>query len=118
MNKKQNNWSGANNPYISLPKLVMHYEPNESGDSTKRRMNEFDLNEFFRAEYVDDNAEFIYKRSSKWLSLIVVNIFKVVLVQIQVLKASHALRRFRHGYLNHTLWFLPDVKFNNEKFTI
>ena len=72
--KAKSNWSGANNPYISLPKLVMlTYElPTELKEiALKGEMNEFDLNEFFRAEYVDDNAEFIYKKEvQKWLSLI------------------------------------------------
>ncbi len=114
--KAKSNWSGANNPYISLPKLVMlTYElPTELKEiALKGEMNEFDLNEFFRAEYVDDNAEFIYKKEvQKWLSLIRGQYLQGGFSPDSGVKKPPMPYEDSEllSYLNHTLWFLPDVK--------
>ena len=58
------NWKNKNNPYKSLPRMVMmtYQLPEQITQITSSgEYNEFDLNVFFKAKGELDNSEFIYK---------------------------------------------------------
>jgi len=103
------------NPYLELPKIVMlTYElPNELRDiALKGEMNEFDLNEFFKAEIINNKATFIYKDSvQKWLSLIRGQYLQGGFSPDSGVKKPPL--PFDDAelltYMNHSLWFLPNV---------
>ncbi len=104
-----------NNPYIELPQMVlMTYKmPEEIRKvALKGEYNEFDLNEFFRAEKSSESLyEFVHKESvQKWLNLL----------QGQYLPSEEEHLKTRTNppmpYSDsrllsacHTLWFLPNV---------
>ena len=121
--RAKSEWEDAlTNPYLELPQMVlMTYQlPDEVRNVALRgEMNEFDLNEFFRAEEVlDENRKptgkhrFIHKSEVQmWLSLI----------RGQYLQAGfkpdvggtkpplpYADSELL-AYLNHSFWFLPNV---------
>ncbi len=72
--KAKNNWKGPNNPYEELPTMVlMTYQmPHDLGRLIDQyNMDEFDLNEFFRAEGFETNAKFIHESAvQKWLDIL------------------------------------------------
>ena len=72
--KAKSAWVGQNNPYASLPRMVlMTYQLPDSIKeiAMKGEFNEFDLNIFFSATGDGANAEFKYKDEvQKWLELI------------------------------------------------
>ncbi|BAY52221.1 putative uncharacterized restriction enzyme [Thermostichus vulcanus NIES-2134] len=114
--KAKAEWQGPDNPYADLPRMVlMTYQlPDAIREvAMKGEFNEFDLNEFFSAEGVGDQAHFKYEEEvQKWLDLI---------------RGAHlptSLDNLRLGaqkpplpysdvrllsVLSHTLWFLPSV---------
>nr|BAL53712.1 restriction endonuclease [uncultured Gammaproteobacteria bacterium] len=114
--KAKAEWQGPDNPYAALPRMVlMTYQlPDAIREvAMKGEFNEFDLNEFFSAEGVGDQAHFKYEEEvQKWLDLI---------------RGAHlptSLDNLRLGaqkpplpysdvrllsVLSHTLWFLPSV---------
>ena len=87
------------NPYLELPKMVMMtYEmPSELKDiALKGENNEFDLNEFFRAEGSGEDAKFIYEKEvQKWLSLIRGQYLQGGFSQIRESKIHHFLTKTR-----------------------
>ena len=110
------NWRGKDNPYLSLPRMVlMTYQlPNSIHEiASKGEFDEFDLNQFFVAEGSDEKANFKYKEHvQKWLDLIRGS-FKETNLDDLKLKSKKPPMPFSHqplkSVLNHTLWFLPSV---------
>lgn len=67
-------WEGARNPYAEMPTMVMmtYQMPDDLGRLTEQYdMNEFDLNEFFKAEGIGEEARFVHEKAvQKWLDII------------------------------------------------
>lgn len=117
--RAKEDWVSSNNPYLSLPRMVMlTYQIPESirQIAMQGEFNEFDLNVFFSAKYDDgdsvENSRFVYESEvSKWLQLIRgsylpsnVDDLKIVQKPAMPYSDSRLLK-----VLNHTLWFLPNV---------
>ena len=109
-------WKGENNPYASLPRMVMmtYQMPNEIRSvAMAGEFNEFDLNVFFSAEGEGRMAEFVYKDEvQKWLDLIRGAYTENVVSDLK-LKSEKPPMPFSHApllkTLTHTFWFLPSV---------
>ena len=115
--KAKNEWIGSNNPYISLPRMVMMtYKIPDSirQIAMQGEFNEFDLNVFFSAEGKGENAKFKYENEvQKWLDLIrgsylPSNIDDLKLGQDKRPPMPYSDARLL-GVLQHTLWYLPNV---------
>ncbi len=114
--KAKSEWNGENNPYASLPRMVlMTYQLPDSIKeiAMKGEFNEFDLNIFFSANGEGSNAEFKYKDEvQKWLELIR-GAFSETSIDNLKMGASKPPMPFSHApllkVLNHTFWFLPTV---------
>ena len=110
------NWQGENNPYASLPKMVLltYKIPNSIEEIAKGgEYDEFDLNEFFSAVGTDEKAEFKHKEHvQKWLNLIRGSFAETAVDDLK-LGAEKPPMPYSDttllGLLNHTLWFLPNV---------
>ena len=72
--KSKEEWIGEDNPYLSLPRMVMltYRMPDDIRNiALSTEFNEFDLNEFFSASGLGDKAIFKYENEvQKWLDLI------------------------------------------------
>lgn len=100
------------NPYAALPKMVMmtYRMPDSITEiAAQGEFDEFDLNEFFRAE----GEEFVHEEYvQKWLNLIRGAYTENV---VSELKQGNEKPPMPYsdvrlmGYLQHTFWFLPDV---------
>lgn len=109
-------WKGENNPYASLPRMVMmtYQLPDSISEVAKLgEFNEFDLNIFFSAKGSGQIAKFKYEDEvQKWLDLIRGS-FMVTTIDNLKLGAKKPPMPFSHGkllnVLNHTFWFLPSV---------
>ena len=109
-------WQGENNPYASLPRMVMMtYQLPDAIRSVAMagEFNEFDLNVFFSAEGEGYNAEFVYKDEvQKWLDLIR-GAYAENIVSDLKLRTERPPMPFSHApllrTLTHTFWFLPSV---------
>ena len=105
-------WKGEDNPYAQLPKMVMlTYQMPESISeiASQGEFDEFDLNEFFRAE--DDY--FIHEEYvQKWLDLIRGSYTESIVTDLK-LGAEKPPMPFSDSrllsYLQHTYWFMPSV---------
>lgn len=113
------NRKGEDNPYAALPKMVMlTYKVPDSITAyaaIDEGYDEFDINEFFRAEPQEkgraETAKFIYEESvQKWLKMIEGNYMPVDGLK---LGAERPPMPFSDttllNVLSHTLWFLPNV---------
>lgn len=110
------NWEGENNPYASLPRMVMltYQMPDSIREiAMGGEFNQFDLNIFFAAKGEGENAKFVYETEvQKWLDLIRGSYMET---QIDNLKqgAKKPPMPFSDGrlisLLTHTFWFLPTV---------
>lgn len=113
------NWTGyGENPYAALPKMIMMtYKVPDSitNVATSEGYDEFDINEFFRAECEDKNkpetARFVYEDYvQNWLKMIQGNYMPVDGLK---LGAERPPMPFSDttllNVLSHTLWFLPNV---------
>ncbi len=114
--KAKKEWKGENNPYASLPRMVMmtYQLPNEIQQiATKGEFNEFDLNVFFSAEGRGDKASFKYEDEvQKWLNLIrgqFSGTFEADLKQGKKKPPMPFSDSRLLGILQHTFWFLPNV---------
>ena len=110
------NWLGEDNPYSSLPRMIlMTYKVPDyiSHIANEGEFDEFDLNTFFAAKYENDEAEFIYKDEvQKWLDLIRGQ-------NLESIKDNLKLKNKKPPYpysdsrllslLSHTFWYLPNV---------
>lgn len=109
-------WKGDNNPYASLPRMVMMtYQLPESIINIAQggEFNEFDLNVFFSADGEKENARFKYEDDvQKWLDLIR-GAYMPTTVDNLKLGAQKPPMPFSHApllnTLTHTFWYLPDV---------
>ena len=107
-------WTENDNPYASLPRMVlMTYQlPEDIREiAMGGEFDEFDLNVFFAAEGEGENAIFKYEDEvQKWLNLIRGS---HNLVGDLRLGAQKPPMPFSHApllsVLNHTFWFLPSV---------
>ena len=109
-------WVGADNPYETLPRMVlMTYQMPDSITRIARQgeFDEFDLNVFFSAEGRGAAARFKYEEYvQKWLDLIRGS-FKETAVDDLKRGAEKPPMPFSDvtllSTLTHTLWFLPNV---------
>ncbi len=109
-------WVGNNNPYKSLPRMVMMtYQMPESITqiTDTGEFNEFDLNEFFKAEGEEEEAKFKHENYvQQWLDLIRGSGFNNIYTNLQ-LGENKPVLPFADSrlinLLNHTFWFLPSV---------
>jgi hypothetical protein len=111
------NWKGpGDNPYISLPKMIMmtyKLPPQIEQVALKGEFNEFDLNTFFTAEGEGYKAKFIYEDEvQNWIDLIR-GAFSPTTEENLKLGAERPPMPFHDirlkQLLNHTFWFLPSV---------
>jgi hypothetical protein len=104
------------NPYASLPRLVLmtYTLPDDIRQVAEMgEFNEFDLNEFFRAEGDGDEARFEHEDEvQKWLDLIR-GAYRGTTVDDLKLGRERPPLPFADArlmeVLNHTFWFLPSV---------
>ncbi len=109
-------WRGDNNPYASLPRMVMMtYQLPDSirNIALQGEFNEFDLNEFFAATGDADDAKFKYEAEvQKWLDLIRGALLETTVDNLKM-GAKKPPMPFADtrllGILSHTFWFLPSV---------
>jgi len=109
-------WTGANNPYASLPRMVMltYQMPDSIAQiAMQGEFDGFDLNIFFKAEGEGHAAHFKYEDEvQKWLDLIR-GAFSETTVDNLKMGAKKPPLPFSHApllkVLNHTFWFLPSV---------
>ncbi len=114
--RAKENWVGNDNPYESLPRMVMltYQLPDSIREiAMKGEFNEFDLNVFFSAEGAGANARFKYEDEvQKWLDLIR-GAYLPTTVDNLKLGAEKPPMPFSHApllrVLSHTFWFLPSV---------
>ncbi len=109
-------WSDPDNPYAALPRMVlMTYQlPDAIREiAMQGEFNEFDLNVFFSAEGVGEQARFKYENEvQKWLDLLrgaflPANIDELRLGAEKPPLPYSDVRLLK--VLSHTLWFLPSV---------
>jgi hypothetical protein len=114
--KAKEEWQGADNPYAALPRMVlMTYQlPDTIREiAMQGQFNEFDLNVFFSAEGVGNQARFKYEDEvQKWLDLIRGAYLHTSIDNLR-LGAQKPPLPFSDvrllNVLSHTLWFLPSV---------
>lgn len=109
-------WVGDNNPYASLPRMVMlTYQLPEAirEIAMQGEFDEFDLNAFFSAQGEGDFASFKYKDEvQKWLDLIRGSYQETAVdnLKLGVEKPPMPFSDVRlRNLLSHTFWFLPSV---------
>lgn len=111
------NWKGADNPYLSLPRMVMltYRMPDQIQDVARQgEFDEFDLNLFFAAEGKGDSARFKYENEvQKWLDLIRGAYLPASIDDLKLGQDKRPPMPFSDarllGLLSHTIWFLPNV---------
>lgn len=114
--RAKENWQGENNPYASLPRMVMltYQLPDSIAQiAMQGEFDGFDLNIFFKAEGEGHKAHFRYEDEvQKWLDLIRGS-FSETTVDNLKMGAKKPPLPFSHApllkVLNHTFWFLPSV---------
>jgi hypothetical protein len=109
-------WTGNDNPYLSLPRMVMMTY--QLPDTIKQiamqgEFDGFDLNIFFTANGDKDKAYFKYEDEvQKWLDLIRGSFSETTIDNLKM-GAKKPPLPFSHvpllNVLNHTFWFLPTV---------
>ena len=118
--KAKEEWIGENNPYKSMPQLIMmtYKLPEDIAKvATKGEFDEFDLNEFFKANYIDETkekAEFLHKNEvQKWIEFIIGQDIQRSIDNKKLAGNSIPKMPFDDAdlksLLQHTIWFLPDV---------
>ena len=114
--KAKANWQGANNPYASLPRMVMltYQLPDAIRQiALQGEFDEFDLNVFFSAHGEGLFARFKYENEvQKWLDLIRGSFSETTTDDLKLGTQKPPLP-FSHApllqVLTHTFWFLPNV---------
>jgi len=114
--RSKKNWKGKDNPYASLPRMVMltYRMPEDIRNiAMGGEFNEFDLNTFFKVKGVGENAKFIYENDvQKWLNLIRGAHLPTTIDNLKLNKKKPKLPFSDIELLNiltHTFWFLPSV---------
>jgi hypothetical protein len=115
--RAKRDWAGPGpNPYASLPRLVLmtYTLPDDIRQVAEEgEFNEFDLNEFFRAEGDGEDAKFEHvDEVQKWLDLIR-GAYRGTTVDDLKLGKDRPPLPFSDarllGVLQHSFWFLPSV---------
>ena len=114
--RAKENWEGDENPYFSMPRMVlMTYQlPDAIREiAMKGEFDEFNLNVFFSAKGEGVLAEFVYEGEvQKWLDLIRGSFMETALDNLRM-GAQKPPLPFSDtrllSVLNHTFWFLPSV---------
>ncbi|MCC6907210.1 MAG: GIY-YIG nuclease family protein [Phycisphaerales bacterium] len=115
--RAKRDWQGPGpNPYAALPRLVLmtYTLPDDIRQVAEMgEFNEFDLNEFFRADGDRAQAKFEHEDEvQKWLDLIR-GAYRGTTVEDLKLGREKPPLPFSDarlmGVLNHTFWFLPSV---------
>ena len=114
--KAKGEWDSDDNPYESLPRMVLltYQLPEEIRNiALQGEFNEFDLNTFFSAEGLGPEARFQYESEvQKWLDLIR---GEFAATSVDNLKLGAKKPPFPYAdsrllnVLTHTFWFLPSV---------
>lgn len=115
--KAKSEWKGSDNPYLSLPRMVMltYKMPEEIQEVAKQgEFDEFDLNLFFAAEGKGADARFKYEAEvQKWLNLIRGSYLPASVDDLKLGQDKRPPMPFSDvrllNVLSHTLWFLPNV---------
>ena len=114
--KAKTEWSGKDNPYASLPRMVMMtYQVPKSIREVAEfgEFDEFDLNIFFAAKIEKEYAVFLYETEvQKWLDLMRGSHIETTNqnLRLGVKKPPMPFSDIRLlNVLNHTFWFLPSV---------
>ena len=110
-------WKGSDNPYTSLPRMVMltYRMPDEIQEVAKQgEFDEFDLNVFFAAESKGANARFKYENEvQKWLNLIRGSYLPASIDDMKLGQDKRPPMPFSDtrllNVLSHTIWFLPNI---------
>jgi len=110
-------WKGKDNPYLSLPKMIMmtYQLPDSITKITSTgEFDEFDLNTFFKADGRSEKAKFKYENEvQKWLDLIKGTDFKNIYLNLKLGEKNKPVLPFEDtrllSTLTHTFWFLPSV---------
>jgi len=110
-------WVGANNPYISLPRMVMmtYKMPDEIRQvALQSEFDEFDLNVFFSAKGKGEDARFVYENEvQKWLKLISGDFLPSSIDDLKLGQDKRPPMPYSDtrplNVLSHTIWFLPNV---------
>lgn len=114
--REKENWKGDDNPYATLPRMVMltYQMPDSIREiALGGEFNEFDLNTFFTATGEKENARFTLESDvQKWLDLIRGGFSETTLDNLK-LGAKKPPMPFSDSrllqILTHTFWFLPTV---------
>lgn len=114
--RSKQEWKGEDNPYASLPRMVLltYQMPDSIREiAMQGEFNEFDLNVFFLAEGTGEKAKFTYQDEvQKWLDLIRGAFLETTIDNLK-LGAKKPPMPFSDtrllNVLSHTLWFLPSV---------
>lgn len=114
--RAKENWQGEDNPYLSLPRMVlMTYRIPDSirQIAMQGEFNEFDLNLFFSAKGRGKEARFVYENEvQKWLDLIRGAYLETTVDDLKLGAKKTAMPYADVRLLNvlqHTFWFLPTV---------
>ena len=116
--KAKNCWNShtANNPYISLPRVVMltYKLPEGIRVVAEDEYEYFDLNEFFSTTGSENNAQFVHKEFvQEWLDFICGNYKGGIYYDQKNYNGQKASVPFSNvnliDTLKHTFWFLPKV---------
>jgi T5orf172 domain len=109
-------WVGDDNPYASLPRMVMltYQLPDAIREiAMQGEFDEFDLNIFFSAQGEGDFASFKYKNEvQKWLDLIRGSYQETTVDNLKMGTEKPPMPFSDARLLNllsHTFWFLPSV---------
>lgn len=114
--RAKKDWQGDNNPYSSLPRMVlMTYQmPDAIREiAMQGEFDEFDLNVFFAAEGRGENAKLKHEEEvQKWLDLIRGALQATTMDNLRM-GAKRPPMPFSDirllNVLSHTFWFLPSV---------
>ena len=115
--KAKEEWEGEDNPYLSLPRMVLltYQLPEDVINIAKEgEFDEFDLNEFFKAEGEGETAKFKYENEvQQWLNFIRGSGAKTRKDNLKLGNSKKPKLPFHDtvllDVLSHTFWFLPRV---------
>jgi len=115
--RAKENWTGADNPYAPLPRMVMmtYRIPDSIRQiAMQGEFNEFDLNIFFSAKGKGKDAHFVFENEvQKWLDLIRGSYLPASLDDMRLGQDKRPPMPFSDtrllNVLSHTFWFLPNV---------
>jgi len=115
--RAKENWIGSDNPYLSLPRMVMltYRIPDSIRQiAMQGEFDEFDLNVFFSAKGKGAEARFTYENEvQKWLDLIRGSYLPASVDDLKLGQDKRPPMPYSDtrllNVLSHTMWFLPNV---------